>query len=44
MFDEGILDIDMIFCDQDMIIDLMRCFPCLEKLYAKEVMIHWKFI
>ncbi|KAM0920861.1 hypothetical protein ACQ4PT_007231 [Festuca glaucescens] len=31
-----ILAIHMTFSDQDMVIDLMRCFPCLEKLYAKE--------
>jgi hypothetical protein len=35
-----ILSIHMLFFDQDMVIDLMRCFPCLEKLYAEEVMIH----
>ncbi|XP_051209951.1 putative FBD-associated F-box protein At5g56440 [Lolium perenne] len=31
-----ILAIHMPFFDQDTVIDLMRCFPCLEKLYAKE--------
>jgi hypothetical protein len=35
-----ILAIHMTFSDQDMVIDLMRCFPCLEKLYAKEVILH----
>jgi hypothetical protein len=35
-----ILAIHMPFFDQDSVIDLMRCFPCLEKLYAKEVILH----
>ncbi|XP_047044179.1 F-box/LRR-repeat protein At3g26922-like [Lolium rigidum] len=32
-----ILAIHMPFFDQDIVMDLMRCFPCLEKLYAKEI-------
>ncbi|KAM0920853.1 hypothetical protein ACQ4PT_007230 [Festuca glaucescens] len=36
-----ILSIHMLFFDQDMVIDLMRCFPCLEKLYAKEKSWPW---
>jgi hypothetical protein len=35
-----ILAIHMTFSDQDMVIDFMRFFPCLEKLYAKEVILH----
>uniref|UniRef100_A0ACD5TF79 Uncharacterized protein n=1 Tax=Avena sativa TaxID=4498 RepID=A0ACD5TF79_AVESA len=35
-----ILAIHMSCFDQDVVINLMRCFPCLEKLYAKEVILH----
>uniref|UniRef100_A0ACD5U0Z9 Uncharacterized protein n=1 Tax=Avena sativa TaxID=4498 RepID=A0ACD5U0Z9_AVESA len=37
-----ILAIHMSCFDQDMVINLMRCFPCLEKLYAKEKSESWE--
>uniref|UniRef100_A0ACD5T8M8 Uncharacterized protein n=1 Tax=Avena sativa TaxID=4498 RepID=A0ACD5T8M8_AVESA len=39
-----ILAIHMVCFDQDMVIDLLRCFPCLEKLYAKEKSESWESI
>uniref|UniRef100_A0ACD5TF49 Uncharacterized protein n=1 Tax=Avena sativa TaxID=4498 RepID=A0ACD5TF49_AVESA len=39
-----ILAIHMVCFDQDMVINLLRCFPCLEKLYAKEKSESWESI
>jgi hypothetical protein len=35
-----ILAINMYMFDLDMVVDLMRCFPRLEKLYIKVMIIH----
>jgi transcriptional regulator of nitric oxide reductase len=39
-----ILAVDLFMFDLDTVIALMRCFPCLEKLYLEVVIIHWYFI
>jgi hypothetical protein len=35
-----ILAITLYTFDLDMVADMMRCFPCLEKLYVKVMVLH----
>jgi hypothetical protein len=35
-----ILAVDMFMLDLDTVIELMKCFPCLEKLYIEVMIIY----
>lgn len=37
-----VLSVDLVNGDLDMVIDILKCFPCLEKLYIKvTVVLHF---
>jgi hypothetical protein len=36
-----ILDVALSHLSLDVFINLMRCFPCLEKLYMQVLTLHW---
>jgi hypothetical protein len=37
----NMLAIDLFLLDLDTVIELMKCFPCLEKLYIQVTIIYW---